>query len=341
MSSPLVSVIIPTYNRAQSLHRALESILQQNIPTSMFEVIVVDDGSTDETPDIAEESWSYSLKYYHQQNLGSAEARNTGARLASGRILVFLDDDMVAEPDYLGGLIEEHAAYSHIVGMGTEYPCLSEPASIYGRVVAAERERREHNSQTSGFVDFTACVTNNLSVERDDYYAIGAMQDVAGDGPTWWGDVDFGYRAFRKGMQFRRSAKAICLHCDYSLTDFETVLARAEKASYLVHYLIRKYPDIVNYLPMFDDKLPIDWRNDHIAMKFRKAIRLLTSTSLMVGELETAVRQLERYYPKPALLGLLYRWTIGGYIYRGYRHGLKEVSDHSAPATPAPARTSE
>lgn len=331
MVSPLaVSVIIPTFNRAHSLHRILGSLSRQALPLSEFEVIIVDDGSTDLTPGIAAEPRPISIKYHRQENKGSAAARNAGADLATGKVLVFLDDDMIVDPDYLSALQKEHRAHHHTVCMGTEYPCLSEPASIYSRVITADKEEIDNGTQLSAFVDFTACVTNNLSVEREHFYSIGGMHDVAGDGPTWWGDVDFGYRAFQQGMLFRRSGKAKCWHCDYSIADFPTSLARAEKASYLVHYLTHKHPGIITHLPMFDDKLPIAWRSDDPTKIVRKTFRSLTSTELVVDGMKAIVEKLERHYPKPALLRPLYRWISGAYIYRGFRHGLKELSFHES-----------
>lgn len=325
------SVIIPTFNRCASLLRTLESIARQDVDKWSFEVIVVDDGSIDETSNICQQPFPYNLRYLRQENQGSAKARNAGAESAVGNILIFLDDDMIAEPGYMSGLLEEHRMYPHIVAMGIERPCLIEPASFYTHIVVAERERHVLTRQQGVFVNFTACVTNNLSVEREDFIMVGAMQDTAGDGPTWWGDVDFGYRAFKKGMQFRRSGRAVCRHCDYSIADFATSLVRAEKASYLVHHLICKYPDISCYLPMFQDKSPIDWRADGPAMIARKMTRKAASTGPAVIGLEAVVHQLEQFYPKPAVLRPLYRWITGAYIYRGYRRGLRELNDRKIP----------
>lgn len=332
------SIIIPTYNRSASLQRTLESLACQDADQWSFEVIVVDDGSTDETSNICQQPYPFYLRYLRQENQGSAKARNAGAELAVGNILIFLDDDMIAEPGYLSGLLEEHRMYPHIVAMGIERPCLIEPASIYTHIVVAERERHVLTRQQGAFVNFTACVTNNLSVEREDFFMVGAMQDTAGDGPTWWGDVDFGYRAFKKGMQFRRSGRAVCRHCDYSIADFATSLVRAEKASYLVHHLICKYPDISCYLPMFHDKLPIDWRADGPMMITRKIARKMASTSPVVAGMEAVVRQLEQFYPEPAILRPLYRWITGACIYRGYRRGLKDIKGYPSPGLPSPTK---
>ncbi len=89
MRIPEVSVIIPTYNRADLLPQAVESVLSQSYTD--FELIVVDDGSTDSTQEVISEH--RKLKYLFQENLGVSAARNQGIRMARGRYICFLDSD--------------------------------------------------------------------------------------------------------------------------------------------------------------------------------------------------------------------------------------------------------
>jgi glycosyltransferase involved in cell wall biosynthesis len=86
----LVSVIIPTYNGATFLKAAIESVLEQSYPS--IECIVIDDGSTDETPALIE-SFGSSVHSRRQTNQGPARARNHGASVARGEFVSFLDDD--------------------------------------------------------------------------------------------------------------------------------------------------------------------------------------------------------------------------------------------------------
>jgi glycosyltransferase involved in cell wall biosynthesis len=88
---PKVSVIIPTYNRAQMLCDAIDSALNQTFRNR--EVIVVDDGSTDETEDVLRARYGDRIRYRYQENQGRAAARNRGIDMASGEYLVFLDSD--------------------------------------------------------------------------------------------------------------------------------------------------------------------------------------------------------------------------------------------------------
>ncbi|NLW36580.1 glycosyltransferase family 2 protein [Syntrophorhabdus aromaticivorans] len=93
VANPLVSIIIPTYNYGLYLSRALESCLDQSYPS--IEVIVVDDGSTDDTKHVVERYGS-KVTYLYQENKGVSTARNTGLDRASGEFVTFLDSD-----DYL------------------------------------------------------------------------------------------------------------------------------------------------------------------------------------------------------------------------------------------------
>ena len=82
---PTVSVVIPTYNRKGMLRETLNSLAQQTYPTDRFEIIVVDDGSTDGTDQIAVGAFPFTLRYFWQTNQGDATARNLGSRAEPSR----------------------------------------------------------------------------------------------------------------------------------------------------------------------------------------------------------------------------------------------------------------
>ncbi|MEM7130824.1 MAG: glycosyltransferase family 2 protein [Chloroflexota bacterium] len=317
------SVIIPTYNRKDSLLKTLEALDRQSPSTPTFEVLVVDDGSIDNTKGLFDQAFHFSACYIHQENQGSAVARNTGASKASGKLLIFLDDDMIVEPDYVSGLFDEHGEHPRIVGMGKELPYLPPNPTPYAKL-QAERIGKQQVNPAGEFVDFTECVTNNLSVEATDFVEIGRMQDVAGDGPTWWGDVDFGYRAMKQGFRFRRSGSAACRHCDYSIGSLEVNSKRLFTASKMAIALFHKFPEIQSHLPMFYDKLPVDWQQDSAQMVLRKLVRPVTSAAPSLWAVEQVTSIVEKSSPSSPLLPHLYRWISGGYIYQGFHAGLRE-----------------
>ncbi|MCB0164573.1 MAG: glycosyltransferase family 2 protein [Anaerolineae bacterium] len=97
--APFFSVIIPTFNRADVVFRAIQSILNQTFED--FELIIIDDGSTDNTRDIIQAIDDPRLRYVYQENKGVSAARNRGASVARGQILTFLDSDDEALPEWL------------------------------------------------------------------------------------------------------------------------------------------------------------------------------------------------------------------------------------------------
>ena len=95
----MISVIIPTYNREKKLIRAIESILNQTYQD--FEILVVDDGSTDRTRDLVEEIDDRRIKYLYQENQGACVARNYGIACSKGNYIAFQDSDDLWLPEKL------------------------------------------------------------------------------------------------------------------------------------------------------------------------------------------------------------------------------------------------
>ena len=102
-NNPLVSVIVPTYNRGWILREAIDSILEQDF--SDFELMVVDDGSTDNTPDILN-AYVRDIRVLRQSNQGVSAARNRGIKASSGQLVTFLDSDDLWLPHKLGAQVD-------------------------------------------------------------------------------------------------------------------------------------------------------------------------------------------------------------------------------------------
>jgi glycosyltransferase involved in cell wall biosynthesis len=107
-----VSVIIPAYNAGKFLSRALESLFAQTRPAQ--EIIVVDDGSTDNTAEVAQ-SYGARIKYIHQANAGLSGARNTGIKAACGNWIAFLDADDEWLPEHLQMQVDHLRRNPHLV----------------------------------------------------------------------------------------------------------------------------------------------------------------------------------------------------------------------------------
>jgi glucosyl-dolichyl phosphate glucuronosyltransferase len=105
--SPFVSVIIPTYNRSHLLTRTVETFVRQDYPADKWELILVDNGSTDDTRDVirALQRDHRGIRALSEARKGAHFARNTGALEATGEVLYFTDDDMLAEPNMLSKIL--------------------------------------------------------------------------------------------------------------------------------------------------------------------------------------------------------------------------------------------
>ncbi len=105
---PFVSVVVPAYNSAAFLPRCLGSLFAQSYPMERYEIILVDDGSTDETGECARqlgERWAGALRVISKANGGPASARNAGIRAATGDLVAFTDSDCIADPDWVERLV--------------------------------------------------------------------------------------------------------------------------------------------------------------------------------------------------------------------------------------------
>src|SRR5579864_1178621 len=199
--SPFVSVIVCSYNGGRTLPRCLESLGKINYPN--YEVILVDDGSTDNTTEIAAQF--PKVRYIHQTNHGLSHARNTGATAAKGDVFVYTDSDCMADPDWLYYLIGTLTSGDY-AGVGG--PNVSPPArNAIQAVVAAAPGGPSHVLLTDTVAEhIPGC---NMAFRRWAFENIGGFDPEyrkAGD------DVDFCWRLQQAGGVIAFSPTAIVWH---------------------------------------------------------------------------------------------------------------------------------
>jgi glycosyltransferase involved in cell wall biosynthesis len=313
------SIIIPTYNRKVSLMRTLASIAFQTYPANDYEVVVIDDGSSDGTKEISLNDYPFRLVYLRQENKGSAAARNYGAQESHGEILIFTDDDITLAENYVAMIFNAVQQQAEVLAMGVEEPYLTGEDTIFQTRRAELIAERARAATADVEVSFDSCVSNNLGMRRDDFFAIGMWQDVLGDGPTLWGDVEFGYRAWELGFRFCRVSRARYVHRDHSIGDLATASHRAYHISRTAPQLFGRYPQIRSHLSMFREKEPIFVGQDPLRLLGRKAVLRALWSRPSVGVMKAVVRLLERYVPRSRQLSLLYRWILSAFIHKGYQ----------------------
>ena len=114
---PFVSIIIPSYNRSKLITITLDSLLEQTYPHDRYEIIVVDNKSTDETPSIVkqyEKETEGRVRYFYEGRQGSHYARNNVVKYAKGELLYFTDDDMQTDARALEELVRVMVAYPNV-----------------------------------------------------------------------------------------------------------------------------------------------------------------------------------------------------------------------------------
>lgn len=118
----MISVIVCTYNREKYLYGALENLARNTLPGDSYEVVLVDNNSTDGTADLCarfHQEWpNVDFRYFMERNQGLSHARNRGIAEARGEVLVFLDDDSFVEPDYLSNLNSQMQAHPDAMAFG-------------------------------------------------------------------------------------------------------------------------------------------------------------------------------------------------------------------------------
>lgn len=231
------SVIVPTYNREQLLDYTLASLTRQRLPRDRFEVLVVDDGSSDNSQAIVEQYQGLlNVRYYFQEDDGYrvALARNTGVRNARSPLCVFIDSGVILHSRCLEAHVRHHEDSSErraAVGYVFCFNKDNEDAEQIRRELDLEdvdgsidrfsasgrwldfREEfyskygDEYDWLPAPYLIFWTC---NLSVRTADLHAVGIFDESF----RTWGieDVDLGYRLFRDGVRLTLCREAQSLH---------------------------------------------------------------------------------------------------------------------------------
>lgn len=159
--SPFFSIIIPTYNRAHTLGGAIQSILNQE--ESNFEVIIIDDGSTDNTKSVVEAFLTDKrLRYFYQENQERAAARNAGADLAKGKYLNFFDSDDEMYKHNLSTAYEFVSKNSDVFFFHTQYDVCNEEGDVVNKELGVHMEQAAARLIVTNYL---GC--NSVFVERN------------------------------------------------------------------------------------------------------------------------------------------------------------------------------
>ncbi len=222
MSALKLSVIICSYNRAAYIPLALESLTAQSAEPSSFEVIVVDNNSTDGTRLVCEAfirgNSSHNIIYLTEKQQGSSFARNAGAAIAKAPLLCFMDDDAIAEKDYVKNIFQFFEDYPQIQALG---------GRIIPRFIPSKPKWISyHVASLVGNFDYSNAVIefskerypleSNMIVSKSDFDAIEgfntALPGVKGTLRIGGEGKDFFYRLKETGCKVYYSPNVIVEH---------------------------------------------------------------------------------------------------------------------------------
>lgn len=197
------SVIIPAFNAEKTIAASLKSLAEQSILSDRYEIIVVDDGSTDRTADIVQ---SYPVRYLHQNNQGPAAARNRGACLAEGNIILFTDADCVPDRRWIEEMTAPFLKNSGISGVKGAYR--TRQSSLTARFAQAEFEDRFDLLKKSCFIDMVD--TYSAAFKKKVFLAAGGFDSsfpVANNE-----DTELSYRLVSQGHRLVFNPRAFVFH---------------------------------------------------------------------------------------------------------------------------------
>ncbi len=249
-----ITVVIPTHNRARLLGRTLELLNEQTYPRDRYSVIIVDDGSTDDTGDIvkaARDKAVYQLKYIRQEHKGPAAARNMGIREAESDFILFTGDDIFPDSNLISQhmiLLSSHpdCAVLGYVGWSAE-----ETITDFMDFVAPNGFQFRYNTiKNPDDCDFKHFYTSNISIGKrwliedkfDEDFPYGALEDT-----------ELSYRLKKKGLRIIFNNKAVGYHCHNMTIDSFSMRMRLTGISSVI--LAKKHPELKSTLQPIDARL--------------------------------------------------------------------------------------
>lgn len=323
---PSVSVIIPTYNRPDSLRLTLESLAKQDYEN--MDVIIVDDGSDHPISSSSLRGLPFPCHLLPSEHKGGTQAKNAGATAAGGDILMFLDDDIRIVPDYVSTLADAHKRYERAIIMGHLIQIPTTQETVFSKTTVYNRQ---DSSPLDGYstIPFFACLGGFFTIKKRDFFELGMLEGV-GDGWPNWEDVHFGYKAHTAGFLFLRTYKAVGWHHDFSLSTLQSARDRWYRASRVAPLLFSECPGLEQHMTMYTNKTLVAWGKEPFSISLRKTMYQIASKPRVLSIVERVIQVIEQYFPVRTVLTPLYRWVIGGHMVLGYKSGIHQFKREKA-----------
>ncbi|HEX5713232.1 MAG TPA: glycosyltransferase family 2 protein [Solirubrobacterales bacterium] len=268
---PELSVVIATHNRAQMLHRCLDTLAQQTADPDSFEVVVVNDGSSDGTAELVEGiDVPYALRQLRLNKAGQPSAQNAGIEAAAAPVVLTLDDDIICSPTLIEAHIEGHRENPRTIGIGalTQAPIADDDWFA----LAVSRGWAEHYENLAGRqANWTDCFGANVSFPRQALLDAGG---IATDLVVAF-DFDIALRLSERGYVPRFLPQAHGIHDDKRKGTRATLRDATRQGTMHVE-LSRRYPNRLTEL--------LDWSHGagRVELELRRiAVNLRVPAALL------------------------------------------------------------
>lgn len=248
---PVVSVVVPTFNRRPALQLVLEAYERQRPADLGFELVVVDDGSTDDTAELLADvrPERYRLRALRQLNSGPATARNLALQLARGDLVLFTGDDIEPDPELLAQHVAGHREGADpglaILGL-TCWPEAVQPTATMRHVDGVGAQQFSYHYFVDGReYDFRHFYTSNVSLRRRllDLEPEGFCTDFPA---AAFEDAEFAYRLSMHGLRIRYRASAVAFHHHHY--DVGGFFRRQRRCGEMAALLYDKHPALKKWL---------------------------------------------------------------------------------------------
>lgn len=232
-----VSVVIPTYNRLDTLKLVLNSLLFQDYNSDLYEVLVCDSLSTDGTKQHIEGLNNEKIRYLLSDVKTRSVARNTGIRYARGDIILFTDADIIADKSLIREHVRQHILQRNIAVVGCEIQ--ADTLAEIEKVMKDPSSRRTLHPDKRKKVGWLYFLTGNASVRRADLVKAGGFdQNFTGYGHE---DIELGYRLYKCGIDILYNYKAVNYHLHP--VGFDEQCAKMRQAGGATVKFYNKYKD--------------------------------------------------------------------------------------------------
>jgi GT2 family glycosyltransferase len=314
-----ISIIIPTHNRHDKLAETVAGLRQQTLPADDYEILVMDDGSTPPVG-LMGELENPACRVIRLEGVERSAARNAGAAVARGRILLFLDDDIGVNADFLVAHLRAHEEWPGALVVGAIHLPTESLKTPFGRfrqmlesaAVPKERGRVEMPN---------FCTAANMSLDRDVYFELGGFDNALRSSE----DQELALRHTARGGQIVFIPEADTIHYDHSL-DLQSYCRRVEWGSENVVPFCQAMPDWPQNIERQRINGALRFGREPLGLSLRKIAKSVLGQTLFLQGLFALTFLLERTMPQSTALDRLYRLLLGIHLQRGHRNGLKKFS---------------